>query len=217
MLGSSEMALPASLRGLVEIGPEPFVVPGHPVPSRDEAIAARLRAASKSVQSVEVKDDRVRVVGARGRARRGEAGHRPDRRRARRAVVRRDRLRDLPVGGAEPPRRPAAGRAARGRERRAGARPRRREEVRGARADGDEGTSPAPRLARRGAADGPGGRRARRPLVVPPRPRRRARRRARVGTQRNATRRRGTARRAAPVRAARQRAHHVRWRRVRIA
>ncbi len=72
-LGSSEMLLPASLRGLVEVGPEPFVVPGHPVPTRDAAIAARIRAASKSVQSVEVKDDRVRVVGpdeARAAARR---------------------------------------------------------------------------------------------------------------------------------------------------
>jgi hypothetical protein len=56
------LRLPASLRGLVEVGPEPVLVPGRLVASRAEALAARLRAVAKSA-TVEVKDDRIRVVG----------------------------------------------------------------------------------------------------------------------------------------------------------
>jgi tetratricopeptide (TPR) repeat protein len=59
---SSELLLPVALRAMTDVGPEPVVVFGRPVPSREKALAARLRKETRS-QSVEVKDDRVRVVG----------------------------------------------------------------------------------------------------------------------------------------------------------
>lgn len=68
-----DLPLPAALRGIVDVGPEPLVVAGRPVPSRREAIAARIRKAARSAVPVDVGDTRVRVTGpdeARAAARR---------------------------------------------------------------------------------------------------------------------------------------------------
>ena len=68
-----DLPIPAALRGIVDVGPEPLVVAGHPVPSRREAIAARIRKEARSPVQVDVGDARVRVTGpedARAAARR---------------------------------------------------------------------------------------------------------------------------------------------------
>jgi hypothetical protein len=62
-LSASEMLLPEQVRDLTEIGPLPSELPGPPLPTREQAIASRVRAVAKSATLVEVKDDRVRVVG----------------------------------------------------------------------------------------------------------------------------------------------------------
>jgi hypothetical protein len=62
-LSASEIQLPASLRGLVEVGPEAVLVPGHLVASRRDALKARLRAVAAPA-TVEVDEDRVLVVGS---------------------------------------------------------------------------------------------------------------------------------------------------------
>ena len=58
-----EILLPSTLAALHEFGPATVHVAGAPVPTREQAIAARIRAVGRAATLVEVKDQRVRVVG----------------------------------------------------------------------------------------------------------------------------------------------------------